>query len=301
MSPLLAKIALVGVLLLAVWESGRALQLSSQRVGPGEVQAMITALEAEPGPVLAHRPWLEPQVRGWLREHSALSATGFPDTWPEFWTLGHRSDPPSLDLDLPAELEHTVAQGSLVARRWRVQKPRAQLAVLGPGPSLPLTARVEAGSCRVSKDAPLEIRCPDQSTLQWEEAEIDYQGKHCLAFRSYTLGSMVLQVQLPSPRGAGRLVGHVGFSDFNARLRSDAALQLRISSGEQVLINQPFSDAQGWAPFQSEAIPAPESSTLPIRIELQLNGHRAASETLRRQVIPCLELRWLQVQDAEAM
>lgn len=180
-----------------------------------------------------------------------------------------------------------------MARRWRQPKAPNNVASLAPFPFklTQIQARVDQGPCKIKSRSPLEVRCPDQSSLIWEISEIDYKPRACLAYRSSQLGPITLSFQLASPQSVQKVVGHVGFSDFNARLRSDAALQVSLRSGDQELLHQPFSDAQGWAAFDVP-LPALSQDSPTFHLSLLLNASQAQSQRLRRPVIPCIELRF---------
>lgn len=290
-----ARLAFWGLAALAAGESLRALGLSRSQIDHAAVQAMQQTLASDETPVLAHRFWLGPQLRRWFTqaarpEHFAAASW---EHWPEFWTLAHRSDPPTLPQLPDAQLVATIEHGNLVARRWHNPKAQSVIASLSgdQGQPFKLRAEVQEGPCRVQTNETLRLRCPDQSSLRLEQAEIDYRPRRCLAYRSFALGPLTLEFEIPWPKTGAEISGHLGFSDFNARLRSDAAVQLTIYQNDTRLLDRPFSDAQGWAPF-SVSIPPPKEGqdTLTLRLRLQLNTSQTQFTSLERPVIPCLDL-----------
>lgn len=281
------------LLFLAVWESGTSISLSQARVQKEDIQAMQRALAGVQSPVLAHRRWMDPNLRSWFAQAAKplAFANPEPNALTEFWTVGHVTDPEPLAFGSRARLQQSVIHGSLVARRWTQNEAKIRLATLGVSPDeiLDLKAKVEQGYCQIKTRSPLRIQCPDQSSLRWETSEIDYLPRACLAYRGSQLGQLTLSFRLAHPEKLASIQGHVGFSDFNARLRSDAALALRLQSEEHELLNHPFTDAQGWAPF-SAALSQEMDASDRFHLTLQLNANQARSERLRRPVIPCIDL-----------
>lgn len=283
------------LLLLSGWETSKSIALTESRIEPSDVREMRQMLSEVQVPVLAHRDWLEPQLRRWFPQAAKPSAFARPDAdeLAEFWTLGHRSDPPTQTIARNAQLKAQVQHGELVARNWMQPQTFVSLAKLGPS-SLgiqDLHVRVDQGSCKIETKDPLKVRCPDQSSLTWEVSEVSYRARACLALRSPQLGPVTLSFKLSEPRALHRIQGHVGYSDFNARLRSDAALQVLLRADHQELLRQTFSDAQGWAEF-SVAIPEPFELDPTFHLTLLVNASQARSTGLRRPVIPCIELRF---------
>lgn len=296
--PRFARFIWLGLGLLAAWESGRGLWLDADRIAEQDIASMAQHLEAVQAPTVAHRSWMEPSLRHWFPQLADPRnfAAAAPETWSEFWTIGHRSDPSTLDPPQNAALQEEIRHGALIARKWQRELGTNTIAVLGSGDQgiQNLRVSVDQGQCRISKTNPLKVRCPDQSSLSWELTEIDYQSRLCLAYRTFSLSPIQIEFEVPWPSPESSLLGHVGFSDFNARLRSDAAVSVQVFGDNTLWIDQPLSDAQGWAAL-SHPIPAPPpgKSKLAIRARLLLNANRASSASLQRQVIPCIDLRVL--------
>lgn len=285
-----ARVLGFAILGLAVWESAKSIALTRSRIQERDLQAMRETLEKVSLPILAHRSWMAPNLRSWFPQTAQAQVFAHPDpqALTEFWTIGHRSDPESLEVSQPAQLQEIVAHGALVARRWR--KPGATSTQVNLGPSavefVDLEARVDQGPCKIKTRSPLHIQCPDQSSLRWEISEINYKPRACLAYRGSQLGAMTISFKLAHPKRAQAIRGHVGFSDFNARLRSDAALQVTLLEHEQVRLNQPFTDAQGWAAF---SVPLAQATST-YHLKLQLNANQTQSAPISRPIIPCTQL-----------
>lgn len=294
-SSLFARTLWIALLALSVWETSKSFALTQSRINQADIQAMQRSLRQVQRPILAHRAWLEPSLRSWFPASAQPSvfANPAPHELEEFWSIGHRSDPEGLTHAPNAQLQTTITHGALVARQW--VQPRVPITVASLGPNaMALTnlhARVDQGPCKIISKSPLEIQCPDQSSLTWEIGEINYKARSCLAYRTSQLGPLTLSFKLAKPNAPQRLVGHVGFSDFNARLRSDAALQVSVHAGTDQLFDRPFSDAQGWTPFAAPLLELADPSPT-YHITLLLNATHAKSKNLHRRVIPCIELRF---------
>ena len=86
------------------------------------------------------------------------------------------------------------------------------------------------------------------------------------------------------------LRGHVGFGDYNARLRDDAPadLRVRIDGEEQLRIT--VSDMEGWRPFAIATTPARADVELEITAGLSGTWQRTTyGVTVMRTI--CLEAR----------
>lgn len=289
-----ARGMLAALLLISGWETCKSVALTRARIDEGDLEQMRQAFHQVELPILAHRPWLEPRLRSWFSQASQPDAFARPSVQelPAFWTIGHQSDPETQRFAPHAKLRETIQHGALVARKWVQPQTFVTLAGLGRS-SLVMTelaARVDQGSCSIKNRSPLKIQCPDQSTLTWEIGEINYRPRACLAYRSNQLGPVTLSFKLADPQAVQRVQGHVGFSDFNARLRSDAALQVHLRADDIELLSRPFTDAEGWAPF-SVQLPKDVQDSPTFHLTLLLNASQARSEGLQRRVIPCIELR----------
>lgn len=290
----IARGLLVTLLLISGWETCKSVALTRARIDERDLEQMREAFHRVELPILAHRPWLEPSLRSWFSQASQPGAFARPTAQdlPEFWTIGHQSDPEPQSFAPDAKLRETIQHGTLVARKWVQPQTFVTLAGLGRSSFVltKLEARVDQGSCNIKTRSPLKIQCPDQSTFTWEIAEINYRPRLCLAYRSNQLGPVTLSFKLAAPQAVERIQGHVGFSDFNARLRSDAALQVRLRADDIELLNRPFTDAEGWAPFAVQ-LPKDAQDSPTFHLTLLSNANQTRSKGLHRRVIPCIELR----------
>lgn len=287
------------LLALALSEGLGSLRLHCSSASTRDFDALSAKLGQDPRPVLAHRSWLAPSLKARLPAAARANIWAAPDRshWSEFWTVGHQSDPEHL-LERPdAQAIETINFGALVARRWK--NPKAQRVIASLNPSLPAPTSIRALQqgqvCKVSSRKGLTIRCPDQSRMQWGLAEINYQPRQCLRFTSNTLNPVVLLLELPYPKRGGELRLRAGFSDFNARLRSDAALQLQLVQDQEVWLDRPISDAQGWALWQRPLPPSTQTNKqLQLQIRLQLSASSTSPASFWRPITPCIDLRVLE-------
>jgi hypothetical protein len=103
--------------------------------------------------------------------------------------------------------------------------------------------------------------------LQSDVVEVAYRPRRCL--RGDALEGRTLRLELPAGlESAGTLRGHLGFGDFNSRLRSDAQVAIRVLQGERDELRADFivSDDEGWRPFEL-ALPAGG----PLAVELRVS------------------------------
>ncbi|HET6584142.1 MAG TPA: hypothetical protein VFG69_11850, partial [Nannocystaceae bacterium] len=99
-----------------------------------------------------------------------------------------------------------------------------------------------AGRCRGRG----ELRCA-AGTLAIRTAEVEYRPRRCLALAARD-GAHV-RIERPRATTGDVLRGHVGFSDFNARLRNDSPIALAIEIDGELVARWAVTDAQGWWPF----------------------------------------------------
>lgn len=120
-------------------------------------------------------------------------------------------------------------------------------------------------------------------------AEVDYTPRRCFQFALSDNTPLTFEDTLPL---GTTLRGHVGVTDFNSRLRSDAPIRVRTFIDDVAVGNFAVTDAQGWRPFSVKTEPGEHN----VRIELTdtvrgtwgREGHNPGG---RRKV--CFELRVL--------
>lgn len=169
----------------------------------------------------------------------------------------------------------------------------------GPAPGARPGARPEAGPLASTPS----FRCPQGGRLRQQLCEINLQPRFAwrLTPPQDQALKIVAQLQLPVERDPQRplvLRGHIGFHDFNARIRSDAALGIQVRINGQLLDDTVLTDAQGWALLE---YPLDPSWLVKQRIEVELRLQQNArgawyQETYRenRGAQPCFEFRILE-------
>ena len=86
------------------------------------------------------------------------------------------------------------------------------------------------------------------------------------------------------------LRGHVGFADFNARLRSDAPAQVALVVDGAERGRFVATDAQGWLPFTAPVAPGPHRLELHVTVPAAGTWQRRGYSPRTRHE-PCLEVR----------
>ncbi len=149
----------------------------------------------------------------------------------------------------------------------------------------PPTISTPQGSCRrkVSSWA-----CKEGS-VRVAFAEVDYTPRRCFQFTLHDETPLTFEDTLTLGTS---LRGHVGVSDFNARLRSDAPIRVRTFIDDVSIGSFVVTDAQGWRPFSVKTEPGEHN----VRIELTNTvqgtwGREGYSPSGGRKV--CFELRVL--------
>jgi hypothetical protein len=281
-------VALAAVLGLALVESIAALFAYRPTIDDEDWAAISSALE--PGvPVFVATDWLDPTARMWLAPVAAPSALGRPDLRgiPRFAVVGAAgtrwSDGLEADLeDRPApRLDHEERHGGLQVSFWAQEAVPPIDDLLADASRLSITTA--RGACRREGT---RFTCGDPrgtpGRVEVALAEIDYRPRRCLVF-DLPAGEAAT-VTVPDFGLGTVLRGHVGFPDFNARLRSEGAVAVTLDVDERRVGRIVAGDAQGWHPI---AFAGPTA-----RGELRVHVRSAA----RRAV--CLELRGFS--DAEA-
>ncbi len=291
-----ARIGVGAILLLALIECIAAARAYRPRATADDWGALAQAVEALPPgePVLLAQPWLGPRARmesARLRGWDSVAPADLHGA-PRFHVVGldgarwHARLQDDLG-DLPAptyagrepfgalQLHHyEQPQAGALVDDWLAASDRG------------LQLYDERGRCRGTVGA---WSCK-QGKVALETLEIAYRPRRCLALR--VDDGARLKLKYPRAPLGDELRGHVGFADFNARLRSDAPLLLSIKIDGALAGRWVFTDSQGWAGF---ALPT-EAGEHDVELELvtTLSGtwkaERYASNSAH---VPCLELRAL--------
>ncbi len=129
-----------------------------------------------------------------------------------------------------------------------------------------------------------------QGKIVSEYAEVAYRPRRCVRFA--VQDGAPIRLSLSKVELGDHLRGHLGFTDFNARIRSDAPALIQIAIDGRPLAALTISDRQGWAAFEV-ATPSGRHD-LEITVTPALTGTFGPKGYDRRPThMPCLELRAL--------
>jgi hypothetical protein len=188
------------------------------------------------------------------------------------------------DLGSPT-LESTDDLGALSIHHYRASEPGGVLDTL-----------IDAGDAlRVKTEAPCKKsaetwRC-EEGTVELRYAEIDYRPRRCYAVD--VRGGTLVRLSLREATTGEVLRGHVGFDDFNSRLRSDASVEVTVRIDGLVVARWTVTDEQGWWPFAVRTEPGTHEVSVELRPSLSGIWQRGGYTTQLRHV-PCVELRTLE-------
>ncbi len=296
-----ARIGLGVILILALLECLAAARAYRSRATADDWAALAQAVEALPAeePVLLAQPWLGPRarmestrLRGWdsvapadLHGAPRLHVVGLDGAR---WHARLQDD--LGDLSAPT---YTGREAFGALQLHHYEQPGAGALVDDWRDAAGLQLFDERGRCRGAAGA---WSC-EQGKVALETLEISYRPRRCLALRVDD-GARLRLVYPRAPLG-DELRGHVGFADFNARLRSDAPLLLSVTIDGALAGRFVFTDSQGWAGF---ALPTePGEREVEVELVTTLSGTwKAERYTGNAAHVPCLELRALSYADADA-
>lgn len=126
-----------------------------------------------------------------------------------------------------------------------------------------------------------------EGKVQIEYAEVDYTPRRCFSLE--LADATPLRFSAPQMPLGTALVGHVGVSDFNGRLRSDAPIRVDVAIDGQDVARFATTDAQGWHPFIVQTQPGKASVDVVITDTVRGTWGRNGLEPRGRSV--CFELR----------
>lgn len=295
MKTTIARAALLALVGIATVEWAAALWSHRTRIHAGDWDRLRDAAEELPEnePLLLATSWLGPRarmhipaLRSWtsaapadLRGLQRFHVIGLGD---EAWSDELQSD--LEDLSFP-KLESVDEIGPLSFSHYRASDPSRVLeTMIHAGGAL----RVETeAQC---KGGPEVWRC-GEGTVELRYAEIDYRPRRCYAVD--VRGGTSVRLILPQATTGNVLRGHVGFDDFNSRLRSDAPVEVAVRIDELVVARWTVTDEQGWWPFAVSTEPGSHEVSVELRTSLGGTWQRRGYTTRHRHV-PCVELRTLE-------
>lgn len=288
--PNAAVILLGAVFLLSVIEMIAAFLVYRETLSPDDWLDIAAHVDAqEPAPVFVASDWLAPRARMELPHARSWDSLAPPDLRgvPSFWVIGYGRDVWSRSLH--AELEG-LPMPDLVALHSFGALMLAEYRQADPGERAwsllerELAISSDAGRCTGKRES---WACKD-GRVHARVVEVDYRPRRCLAI-ALDEGSSAT-IELGKLELGNRLRGHVGFADFNSRLRADPTLVLEAEIDGEVAARWLFTDDQGWAAFALATEPGKHRVTLRVattsRGTWQREGHRPSPDDL-----PCIEAR----------
>jgi hypothetical protein len=287
-------VILLGLLCaLAILETIGAFLEYHERIDEDDWALVATVLAEHPSetpePVIVASEWLGPSARMQLAQARSWDALAYPDlrSFPRFWVLSHKRERPWRG-PLRAELEgsprpqllsvHDV--GELTLQEYSQHVGIERFSLLESVRTID-TAR---GRCRGGPDL---WSCKD-GRVSLRTVEIDYRARRCLVLE---LGDGVTAtVDLGKLEFGDHIRGHVGFADFNSRLRADPSARVELWIDGAAAARWVFTDDQGWAAFALATTPGRHSLELRASSTVagtwQRDGHRdTPTDSL------CIELR----------
>ncbi len=256
------------------------------------VRERVEAAAAE-GPVLLATSWLSPSARMQLRPMRAWSSIAPPDlrTFSRFFVVGlNEAWSAELEHDRedvrPAELVASERLGALTLHTYE-QPMASHLVASLLEPTNELRVGDDHGPCKNSGDT---WTCK-AGRVQLRAVEIDYRPRRCLAVTADD--GTVIRIVRDDVELGNVLRGHVGFDDFNQRLRSDAPVEVSVAVDGTIVGRWLVSDVQGWWPF-AVATPAGRheltiTMLVSVRGTWQTRGYQPNSAHE-----PCIEVRAVQ-------
>lgn len=248
--------------------------------------AALAALPADEPVVLADA-WLGPLARA--RLPALQRSLGRPDLHgvPRFHVLALGQP---LTADLRADLAGLDLEplgrddlGALALHHYHSQSSGHVLWDILDQPAL--TPADRAGPCRKAQRS---WTCK-HGRVAVRHAEIGYRPRRCLTVDMADGEALELRGRVELGH---RLRGHLGFSDFNGRLRNDAPAVVEIAVDGAPRARWLLSDSQGWAAFELATTPGPAELT--VRVTSLLAGtFTPGGYDPEARRIPCLDLRAL--------
>jgi len=120
-------------------------------------------------------------------------------------------------------------------------------------------------------------------------AEVDYTPRRCFQFALPDNTPLTFQDTLPL---GTTLRGHIGVTDFNSRLRSDAPIRVRTFIDDVAVGSFAVTDAQGWRPFSVKTEPGEHDVRIELTDTVRGTWGRAGHNPGGRRKL-CFELRVL--------
>jgi hypothetical protein len=287
-TPTLARLGLAAVLGIAALEWIASAWAYRDRLDDEDWAAVADGRENGGPPLLVANGWLEPLARSRLPDAARQGAVARPDLRgvSTFDVLGLDGAAWSDDLqddleDLPVPT--VVASrdfGDLTVTTYAFDQPAPVTADLQ---TVALRVETPGGICRGR--GPWTCK---EGSVGWRVVEVDYRPRRCLV-ADLADGTTVRVRMADAPVGTV-LRGHVGFSDFNGRLRSDAPAELSIELAGAPVARFVVTDEEGWRPFAVASGRGRADVTIELRTAMRGRWGRDAYEAGAPRPV-CIELR----------
>jgi len=265
-------------------------------LAPHDWEAAASAVAELPAdePVWLGTPWLGPRARMHLPRLARWDAVAPPDLRdaPRFHVLGRDGDSWATTLqadneDMPPPiLVGTEPLGALALHTYEQPAAGVRMASFLEQTSA-LRVETDHGSCKRSQGS---WRC-DEGRVELAVIEVDHRPRRCL--RLELPDGATIRLGHPAMTTGNVLRGHVGVHDFNARLRSDAPVRVRMSVDGRRVAQWLVSDAQGWWPFAVRTEPGTHAVELELASAVRGTWQRTGYDAGQVHA-PCVELRSLQ-------
>ncbi|RMG96306.1 MAG: hypothetical protein D6705_11720 [Deltaproteobacteria bacterium] len=289
---------LVAFLLLAAVEFAVGLWVHRRRIDDGDLDALADTLGEVPAgvPVLAAEAFVAPHLRTRLASTADLRWIGRPDLRgvTEFYVVGLATTwTRTLDAMLAGrprpERIASYRAGDFRIARYRFA--RGERIALDFADAKVTDARADEHPCRLRSG---RFDCGVFGRIVPTLAEIDYAPIRCLGLDVPDGTTVALRAEA---RG-DLLRGHVGFSDFNARLRSDGAVRVEIVIDGETVGRFVVTDVEGLRPFEV-ALPGDGPVPVEIRIAVPSAGTFDPKDGYvpRPAHRPCLDARVVEILD----
>lgn len=293
MRAILARFSLAAIAVVGLLEIAMGTLAYRDRIVPDDWAAVREAIAQMPDgvPIYVADPWMAPRARMELPRLREWASATPPDLWgvPAFAVLGVGSRQWSAELEadsqglLAPQLVRHESLGALELHHYRQpQSPTTALDLLALDG---LKVGADGKPCPRRGDG---FRCK-RGRVSAGTAEIDYRPRRCL--RIEVLDGTTVELARADVELGSLLRGHVGFHDFNGRLRSDAPIRITVRVDDTVVVRRTVTDAEGWSPFAAPVEPGRHDVALEVLISVQGTWRRG--DLVPRGHIPCVELRSL--------
>jgi hypothetical protein len=290
-----ALLGLVGAVALA--ELLASVVVYRPALQPADWEAAAVVLAELPGdePVWLGTPWLGPRARLHLPQLARPSAVAPADLRgaPRFHVLGRKGDAwaPTLQADLedlpPPTLVGERALGALSL--YTYEQPAAGTTVASlQGDVGALQVETDRGPCKPAGGG--SWRC-DEGRVALATVEVDHRPRRCL--RLELSDGTTVRLRHPAMTTGDVLRGHLGVHDYNARLRSDSPVRVRVAVDGQRVAQWLVSDAQGWWPFAVRTPAGTHAVQLEVSAAVRGTWQRGGYDAGQVHA-PCVELRALE-------